>query len=77
MKKPTEVCSFETPLDLVSDRKWMLGQASWEVYTPVYNVTEKENKIELNLPEEEFKICGQIALFNENKTRVFSVGKRI
>ena len=43
MKKQKQSFSFDIPLEL--PEIWMMGVTSLEVYNPVYNITEKNNKI--------------------------------
>ena len=43
MNKQKESFSFDVPLDL--PEQWMMGVTSLEVYITVYNITEKNNKI--------------------------------
>ena len=50
MTKQKESFSFDVPLKL--PEKWMMGVTSLEVYNTVYNITEKNNKLE-NLPSKQ------------------------
>ena len=45
--KQKESFSFDVPLNL--EEKWMMGVTSLEVYNTVYNITEKNNKIQILL----------------------------
>ena len=47
MTKQKESFSFDVPLTL--DEKWMMGVTSLEVYITVYNITEKNNKLQILL----------------------------
>ena len=63
MTKQKETFSFDIPLDL--PEQWMMGVTSLEVYNPVYNITEKNNKLkhfttEQNLKEYKFEFIPKI-----------------
>ena len=47
MNKQKESFSFDVPLIL--NEKWMMGVTSLEVYNTVYNITEKNNKLQIIL----------------------------
>ena len=47
MTKQKESFSFDVPLQL--NEKWMMGVTSLEVYNTVYNITEKNNKLQILL----------------------------
>ena len=47
MTKQKESFSFDVPLNL--EEKWMMGVTSLEVYNSVYNITEKNNKLQILL----------------------------
>ena len=47
MTKQKESFSFDVPLNL--EEKWMMGVTSLEVYNTVYNITEKNNKLQILL----------------------------
>ena len=47
MTKQKESFSFDVPLNL--DEKWMMGETSLEVYNTLYNITEKNNKLQILL----------------------------
>ena len=47
MTKQKESFSFDVPLIL--NEKWMMGVTSLEVYNTVYNITEKNNKLQIIL----------------------------
>ena len=53
MNKQKESFSFDIPLEL--PEKWMMGVTSLEVYNPVYNITEKNNKLEILLKDEQLE----------------------
>ena len=53
MNKQKESFSFDIPLEL--PEQWMMGVTSLEVYNTVYNITEKNNKIELFETEKRLK----------------------
>ena len=50
MTNQKESFSFDVPLEL--NEKWMMGVTSLEVYKTVYNITDKNNKLQI-LPEYE------------------------
>ena len=54
MNKQKESFSFDIPLDL--PEQWMMGVTSLEVYNTIYNITEKNNKIELFTTEQNLKV---------------------
>ena len=45
MPKQKESFSFDVPLEL--PEKWMMGVTSLEVYNTVFNITEKNNKLDI------------------------------
>ena len=51
MTKQKESFSFDVPLQL--NEKWMMGVTSLEVYNTVYNITEKNNKLQIVLKYEQ------------------------
>ena len=51
MTKQKEPFSFDVPLIL--EEKWMMGVTSLEVYNTVYNITEKNNKLQILLKYEQ------------------------
>ena len=53
MTKQKESFSFDVPLLL--PEKWMMGVTSLEVYTTVYNITEKKNKLEILLTKQQLE----------------------
>ena len=53
MNKQKESFSFDVPLIL--NEKWMMGVSSLEVYNTVYNITEKNNKLEILLTKQQLE----------------------
>ena len=53
MTKQKESFSFDVPLEL--PEKWMMGVTSLEVYNTVYNITEKNNKLEILLTKQQLE----------------------
>ena len=53
MTKQKESFSFDVPLTL--NEKWMMGVTSLEVYNTVYNITEKNNKLQIILNDQQLK----------------------
>ena len=53
MNKQKESFSFDVPLIL--NEKWMMGVTSLEVYNTVYNITEKNNKLQIILNDQQLK----------------------
>ena len=53
MIKRKESFSFDLPLELPG--KWMMGVTSLEVYNTVYNITEKNNKLQSILNDQKLK----------------------
>ena len=53
MTKQKESFSFDVPLLL--PEKWMMGVTSLEVYNTVYNITEKNNKLEILLTKQQLE----------------------
>ena len=51
MTKQKESFSFDVPFNL--EEKWMMGVTSLEVYNIVYNITEKNNKLQILLKFEQ------------------------
>ena len=51
MTKQKESFSFDVPLHL--NEKWMMGVTSLEVYNTVYNITERNNKLQILLKFEQ------------------------
>ena len=51
MTKQEESFSFDVPLYL--EEKWMMGVTSLERYNTVYNITEKNNKLQILLKYEQ------------------------
>ena len=51
MTKQKESFSFDVPLQL--NEKWMIGVTCLEVYNTVYNITEKNNKLQILLKYEQ------------------------
>ena len=53
MNKQKESFSFDVPLIL--NEKWMMGVTSLEVYNTVYNITEKNKKLEILLTKQQLE----------------------
>ena len=53
MTKQKESFSFDVPLIL--NEKWMMGVTSLEVHNTVYNITEKNNKLQIILNDQQLK----------------------
>ena len=53
MTKQKESFSFDVPLEL--PEKWLMGVTSLEVYNTVYNITEKNNKLEILLTKQQLE----------------------
>ena len=53
MTKQKESFAFDVPLEL--PEKWMMGVTSLEVYNTVYNITEKNNKLEILLSKQQLE----------------------
>ena len=53
INKQKESFSFDVPLEL--PEQWMMGVTSLEVYNTVYNITEKNNKLQILLKDEQLK----------------------
>ena len=51
MTEQKESFSFDVPLQL--NEKWMMGVTSLEVYNTVYTITEKNNKLQILLKDEQ------------------------
>ena len=51
MTKQKGSFSFDVPLHL--DEKWMMGVTSLEIYNTVYNITEKNNKLQILIKYEQ------------------------
>ena len=51
MKKQKQIFAFDTPINIPDN--WMMGVTSLEVYNTVYNITERNNKFQILLDEEE------------------------
>ena len=67
MTKQKESFSFDVPLLL--PEKWMMGVTSLEVYNTVYNITEKNNKLQIILNDQqlkELKLDSGLILFVED-----------
>ena len=67
MTKQKESFSFDVPLIL--NEKWMMGVTSLEVYNTVYNITEKNNKLQIILNDQqlkELKLDSGLTLFVED-----------
>ena len=67
MTKQKESFSFDVPLEL--PEKWMMGVTSLEVYNTVYNITEKNNKLQIILNDQqlkELKLDSGLILFVED-----------
>ena len=65
--KQKESFSFDVPLIL--NEKWMMGVTSLEVYNTVYNITEKNNKLQIILNDQqlkELKLDSGLILFVED-----------
>ena len=45
--KPRETFSFKPSINLDLDSNWMVGLSGLEVYNPLFNITEENNKFEL------------------------------
>ena len=56
MNKQKGSFSFDVPLEL--QEQWMMGVTSLEVYNTVYNITEKNNKFQIQLTNEQIKHFG-------------------
>ena len=56
MNKQSESFSFNIPLEL--PEKWMMGVTSLEVYNTVYNITSKNNSIQIQLTDEQIEKVG-------------------
>ena len=67
MTKQKESFSFDVPILL--PEKWMMGVTSLEVYNTVYNITEKNNKLQIILNDQqlkELKLDSGLILFVED-----------
>ena len=67
MTKQKESFSFDVPLIL--NEKWMMGVTILEVYNTVYNITEKNNKLQIILNDQqlkELKLDSGLILFVED-----------
>ena len=53
MTKQKESFSFDVPLLL--NEKWMMGVTNLEVYNTVYDITEKNNKLEILLTKQQLE----------------------
>ena len=53
MTKQKESFSFDVLLH--SNEKWMMGVKNLEVYKTVYNITEKNNKLEILLTKQQLE----------------------
>ena len=53
MNKQKESFSFDIPMEL--PEQWMMGVTSLEVYNTVYNITEKNNKLQIILNDQQLK----------------------
>ena len=53
MTKQKESFSFDVPLELPG--KWMMEVTSLEVYNTVYNITEKNNTLEILLTKQQLE----------------------
>ena len=53
MTKQKESFSFD--VSLLLPEKWMMGVTSLEVYNTVYNITEKNNKLEILLTKQQLE----------------------
>ena len=76
MNKQKESFSFDIPLDL--PEQWMMGVTSLEVYNTVYNITEKNNKLEILLKDEQLKslnVDTQLVMNVEYLYKISSVEK--
>ena len=56
MNKQSESFSFDIPLEL--PEKWMMGVTSLEVYNTVFNITSKNNSIQIQLTDEQIEKLG-------------------
>ena len=56
MNKQKELFSFDVSLEL--PEQWMMGVTSLEVYTTVYNITEKNTKLKILLRDDQLDILG-------------------
>ena len=53
--KMTKQESFSFDVSLLLSEKWMMGVTSLEVYNTVYNITEKNNKLEIRLTKQQLE----------------------
>ena len=54
-KKTKQTESFSSDVSLELPEKWMMGVTSLEVYNTVYNITEKNNKLEILLTKQQLE----------------------
>ena len=50
MNKQTETFSFNPPINLVEEGKWLLGVTSFECTNSVFNITNENNSFSITIP---------------------------
>ena len=65
MTEQKESFSFDISLEL--SEKWMMGVTSLEVYNTVYNITEKNNKLEIHFTRQQLKSLNVDTELQQNK----------
>ena len=50
MKEQTQTFSFNPPINLVEEGKWLLGVSSFECTNSVFNITDENNSLSIIIP---------------------------
>ena len=50
MNKQTETFSFNPPINLVEEGKWLLGVTSFDCTNSVFNITDENNSFSIGIP---------------------------
>ena len=50
MNKQKQTFSFNTPINLVEEGKWLLGASSYECTNSVFNITSEKNSFSIIVP---------------------------
>ena len=50
MSKPTQTFSFNPPINLVEEGKWLLGVSSFQCTNSVFNITNENNSFSIIIP---------------------------
>ena len=67
MDKPMQTFSFNSPINLVEEGKWLLGVSSFECTNSVFNITNENNSFSIIIPRHYQNKSDEKTIENPNK----------